>query len=198
MGKINNLAERNSWQVSSFSCYSATVQAYVPEGRVPLLQRQMHQPRPSLQLLQRLWGLRLGWNQLQQERCVALCCSTALPHLTASSSFSLLSLWSCDPVRADNVQSDCRSNRTVCIDGDEAHCVINGTDSFCSCKPGFQSNGPNRCDGMVAAHLPATFTSQCEKLLRKLSNIWKHVHYLRHSPAALLKYCNARWQLTRN
>lgn len=35
----------------------------------------------------------------------------------------------------------------MCGDGDEAHCVVNGTDSFCSCRSGFQSNGRNRCEG---------------------------------------------------
>ena len=50
---------------------------------------------------------------------------------------------------SDTVLNDCHSNRTVCGDGDEAHCVVNGTDSFCSCKPGFQSNGKNRCEGAV-------------------------------------------------
>ncbi|XP_077948257.1 low-density lipoprotein receptor-related protein 1 isoform X1 [Gasterosteus aculeatus] len=48
--------------------------------------------------------------------------------------------------KKDTVLNDCRSNRTVCGDGDEAHCVVNGTDSFCSCKPGFQSNGRNSCE----------------------------------------------------
>ncbi|XP_078803799.1 low-density lipoprotein receptor-related protein 1 isoform X7 [Oryzias latipes] len=48
--------------------------------------------------------------------------------------------------KKDTVLNDCSSNRTLCGDGDEAHCVMNGTDSFCSCKPGFQSNGKNRCE----------------------------------------------------
>uniref|UniRef100_A0A8D0AW64 LDL receptor related protein 1 n=1 Tax=Sander lucioperca TaxID=283035 RepID=A0A8D0AW64_SANLU len=48
--------------------------------------------------------------------------------------------------KKDTVLNDCHSNRTVCGDGDEAHCVVNGTDSFCSCKPGFQSNGRNKCE----------------------------------------------------
>ncbi|XP_023272544.1 prolow-density lipoprotein receptor-related protein 1-like, partial [Seriola lalandi dorsalis] len=48
--------------------------------------------------------------------------------------------------KKDTVLNDCRSNRTVCGDGDEAHCVVNGTDSFCSCKPGFQPKGRNRCE----------------------------------------------------
>lgn len=54
---------------------------------------------------------------------------------------------------ADTVLNECRSNRTVCGDGDEAHCVVNGTNSFCSCKPGFQSSGRNRCEG-TALSLP--------------------------------------------
>lgn len=59
---------------------------------------------------------------------------------------------------ADNMLSNCRSNRSVCLEGDEAHCVVNGSDSFCSCKPGFQSNGPNRCEG-AAFSAPATFSA---------------------------------------
>lgn len=56
---------------------------------------------------------------------------------------------------ADTVLNDCRSNRTVCGDGDEAHCVVNGTDSFCSCKPGFQAKGRNRCEGRIlSARVP--------------------------------------------
>lgn len=47
----------------------------------------------------------------------------------------------------DTKLNDCRSNRTQCGDGDEAHCVINGTDSFCSCKPGFQKTGHHTCGG---------------------------------------------------
>lgn len=58
------------------------------------------------------------------------------------------------PAPADTVLNDCRSNRTVCGDGDEAHCVVNGTDSFCSCRTGFESNGRNRCEGAVFPALP--------------------------------------------
>lgn len=53
------------------------------------------------------------------------------------------------PAPADTALNDCRSNRTVCGDGDEAHCMVNGTDSFCSCRSGFQSNGRNRCEGAL-------------------------------------------------
>ena len=48
---------------------------------------------------------------------------------------------------ADTVVNDCKSNTTRCGDGDEAHCVTNGTDSFCSCKPGFHTVAPNICNG---------------------------------------------------
>ncbi|KAG7253190.1 hypothetical protein CRUP_024801, partial [Coryphaenoides rupestris] len=45
----------------------------------------------------------------------------------------------------DTKLNGCRSNRTQCGDGDEAHCVTNATDSFCSCKPGFQKTGHRTC-----------------------------------------------------
>ncbi|KAK6321281.1 hypothetical protein J4Q44_G00082570 [Coregonus suidteri] len=48
--------------------------------------------------------------------------------------------------KKDSALNDCRSNRTVCGDGDEAHCVVNGTEAFCSCKLGFQTTGNNRCE----------------------------------------------------
>lgn len=51
---------------------------------------------------------------------------------------------------SDTKLNDCRSNRTQCGDGDEAHCVTNGTDSFCSCKPGFQKTGHHTCGGTCA------------------------------------------------
>uniref|UniRef100_A0A3Q2CY79 Low density lipoprotein receptor-related protein 1Ab n=1 Tax=Cyprinodon variegatus TaxID=28743 RepID=A0A3Q2CY79_CYPVA len=47
--------------------------------------------------------------------------------------------------KTDKRLDDCRSNSTQCGDGDEAHCVTNGTDSFCSCKPGFQKKGHRTC-----------------------------------------------------
>uniref|UniRef100_A0A3Q2NMI4 LDL receptor related protein 1 n=1 Tax=Fundulus heteroclitus TaxID=8078 RepID=A0A3Q2NMI4_FUNHE len=47
--------------------------------------------------------------------------------------------------KTDKMLNDCRSNSTQCGDGDEAHCVTNGTDSFCSCKPGFQKTGHRTC-----------------------------------------------------
>lgn len=51
---------------------------------------------------------------------------------------------------SDTKLNDCRSNRTQCGDGDEAHCLTNGTDSFCSCKPGFQKTGHRTCGGTHA------------------------------------------------
>ncbi|KAG9328294.1 hypothetical protein JZ751_015364, partial [Albula glossodonta] len=48
--------------------------------------------------------------------------------------------------KEDSKQS-CHSNSTMCGDGDETHCVTNGTDSFCSCKPGFQKTGGRSCGG---------------------------------------------------
>ncbi|XP_028824867.1 low-density lipoprotein receptor-related protein 1-like isoform X2 [Denticeps clupeoides] len=46
----------------------------------------------------------------------------------------------------DTAANSCRSNKTVCGDGDEAHCVTNRTDSFCSCKPGFHAIGSGICN----------------------------------------------------
>lgn len=54
---------------------------------------------------------------------------------------------------SDTKLNDCRSNRTQCGDGDEAHCVTNGTDSFCSCKPGFHKIGHHTCGG-THTHAP--------------------------------------------
>ncbi len=49
--------------------------------------------------------------------------------------------------------NDCKSNKSLCGDGDEAHCISNGTDTFCSCKQGFQSVGHNTCEGTWSAIL---------------------------------------------
>lgn len=42
----------------------------------------------------------------------------------------------------------------MCGDGDEAHCVVNASDSFCSCRTGFQSSGRNTCKGALVPALP--------------------------------------------
>ncbi|XP_053083242.1 low-density lipoprotein receptor-related protein 1 isoform X3 [Pangasianodon hypophthalmus] len=47
--------------------------------------------------------------------------------------------------KKDSSLNECHQNRSVCGDGDEAHCVVNGTDSFCSCKPGFQKTTQQIC-----------------------------------------------------
>ncbi|KAL0151237.1 hypothetical protein M9458_053428, partial [Cirrhinus mrigala] len=45
--------------------------------------------------------------------------------------------------KKDSGLNECRNNRSMC--GDEGHCMVNGTDSFCSCKPGFQKTHPQTC-----------------------------------------------------
>lgn len=62
--------------------------------------------------------------------------------------------------RSDTKLTDCRSNRTHCGDGDEAHCVANGTDSFCSCKAGFQKTGHRTCGGTGAPEGPRGLASR--------------------------------------
>nr|XP_061813958.1 low-density lipoprotein receptor-related protein 1-like [Nerophis lumbriciformis] len=85
---------------------------------------------------------------------------------------------------ADTVLNDCRSNRTVCGDGDEAHCVINGTSSFCSCKPGFQSYGRNRCEDKnecrefgVCSHIcnntKGSYKCSCHKYFTRINDTCK-------------------------
>ncbi|XP_049327868.1 low-density lipoprotein receptor-related protein 1 isoform X3 [Astyanax mexicanus] len=47
--------------------------------------------------------------------------------------------------KKDSALNECNQDRSVCGDGDEAHCVVNGTDSFCSCKPGFYRTTQQIC-----------------------------------------------------
>lgn len=68
--------------------------------------------------------------------------------------------------RSDAKLTDCRSNRTHCGDGDEAHCVTNGTDSFCSCKAGFQKIGHRACGGTRAPLKTAPSRTACVDLRR--------------------------------
>uniref|UniRef100_A0A3Q1CIR2 EGF-like domain-containing protein n=1 Tax=Amphiprion ocellaris TaxID=80972 RepID=A0A3Q1CIR2_AMPOC len=86
--------------------------------------------------------------------------------------------------KKDTVLNDCRSNRTVCGDGDEAHCVVNGTDSFCSCKPGFQSYGRNRCEDKnecqqfaVCSHIcnntKGSYKCSCHKYFTRINDTCK-------------------------
>uniref|UniRef100_A0AAQ5YCC6 EGF-like domain-containing protein n=1 Tax=Amphiprion ocellaris TaxID=80972 RepID=A0AAQ5YCC6_AMPOC len=76
------------------------------------------------------------------------------------------------------------TNRTVCGDGDEAHCVVNGTDSFCSCKPGFQSYGRNRCEDKnecqqfaVCSHIcnntKGSYKCSCHKYFTRINDTCK-------------------------
>uniref|UniRef100_A0A3Q3XIF9 EGF-like domain-containing protein n=1 Tax=Mola mola TaxID=94237 RepID=A0A3Q3XIF9_MOLML len=75
-------------------------------------------------------------------------------------------------------------NRTVCGDGDEAHCVVNGTDSFCSCKPGFQSSGRNKCEDKnecqqfgtcshICNNTKGSFKCSCHKYFTRISETCK-------------------------
>uniref|UniRef100_A0A673BX90 Low density lipoprotein receptor-related protein 1Aa n=1 Tax=Sphaeramia orbicularis TaxID=375764 RepID=A0A673BX90_9TELE len=86
--------------------------------------------------------------------------------------------------KRDTVLNECHSNRTVCGDGDEAHCVVNGTDSFCSCKPGFQANGRNRCEDKnecrqfgVCSHIcnntKGSFKCTCHKYFTRINDTCK-------------------------
>ncbi|XP_048838951.1 low-density lipoprotein receptor-related protein 1 isoform X2 [Brienomyrus brachyistius] len=47
--------------------------------------------------------------------------------------------------KKDSTLNGCLRGTTRCGNGDEAHCVKNGTDTFCSCKPGFQKTEHNTC-----------------------------------------------------
>uniref|UniRef100_A0A3B4H0A1 Low-density lipoprotein receptor-related protein 1-like n=1 Tax=Pundamilia nyererei TaxID=303518 RepID=A0A3B4H0A1_9CICH len=86
--------------------------------------------------------------------------------------------------KKDTVLNDCHSNRTVCGDGDEAHCVVNGTDSFCSCKPGFTSSGRNRCQDKneckefgVCSHIcnntKGSYKCSCHKYFSRINDTCK-------------------------
>uniref|UniRef100_A0A8C4Z0G3 EGF-like domain-containing protein n=1 Tax=Gadus morhua TaxID=8049 RepID=A0A8C4Z0G3_GADMO len=84
----------------------------------------------------------------------------------------------------DTALNDCHSNRTVCGDGDEAHCVVNATDSYCSCKPGFQSSGRNRCQDKnecaqfgVCSHIcnntKGSYKCSCQKHFSRINETCK-------------------------
>ncbi|CAL8335883.1 unnamed protein product [Lota lota] len=86
--------------------------------------------------------------------------------------------------KKDAVLNDCGSDRTVCGDGDEAHCVVNATDSFCSCKPGFQSSERNRCQdknecaqfGMcshVCNNTKGSYKCSCHKYFTRINETCK-------------------------
>ncbi|CAL8382563.1 unnamed protein product [Boreogadus saida] len=86
--------------------------------------------------------------------------------------------------KLDTALNDCHSNRTVCGDGDEAHCVVNATDSYCSCKPGFQSSGRNRCQDKnecaqfgVCSHIcnntKGSYKCSCQKHFSRINETCK-------------------------
>uniref|UniRef100_A0A667YNG9 LDL receptor related protein 1 n=1 Tax=Myripristis murdjan TaxID=586833 RepID=A0A667YNG9_9TELE len=86
--------------------------------------------------------------------------------------------------KTDTKLNDCRSNRTQCGDGDEAHCITNGTDSFCSCKPGFQKTGHRTCGDKnecqqfgVCSHVcnntKGSYKCSCHKYFTKINDTCK-------------------------
>ncbi|KAI1891106.1 hypothetical protein AGOR_G00160530 [Albula goreensis] len=86
--------------------------------------------------------------------------------------------------KRDTALNDCRSNRTLCGDGDEAHCVTNGTSSFCSCKAGFQKTGHNMCEDKnecqqfgVCSHIcnntKGSYKCSCHKYFTKINGTCK-------------------------
>uniref|UniRef100_A0AAX7SPU8 EGF-like domain-containing protein n=1 Tax=Astatotilapia calliptera TaxID=8154 RepID=A0AAX7SPU8_ASTCA len=86
--------------------------------------------------------------------------------------------------KTDTKLNDCRSNTTQCGDGDEAHCVTNGTDSFCSCKPGFQKIGHHTCGDKneclqfgVCSHIcnntKGSYKCSCHKYFTRINDTCK-------------------------
>ena len=123
----------------------------------------------------------------------------------------LLCLW-CVSDPADTKLNNCRSNRTLCGDGDEAHCVSNQTDSFCSCKPGFQKTAHNTCEGTL--HTPecplqgqAYYTHQDVLYRVKLITLSTHMlqtvstgisHFQSHIPKYHHKVTSPHFMYTRS
>uniref|UniRef100_A0A673BTW4 Low density lipoprotein receptor-related protein 1Aa n=1 Tax=Sphaeramia orbicularis TaxID=375764 RepID=A0A673BTW4_9TELE len=93
----------------------------------------------------------------------------------------------CEDYGSDEINCNKRGMLTspyMCGDGDEAHCVVNGTDSFCSCKPGFQANGRNRCEDKnecrqfgVCSHIcnntKGSFKCTCHKYFTRINDTCK-------------------------
>uniref|UniRef100_A0A1A8PVW5 Low density lipoprotein receptor-related protein 1 n=4 Tax=Nothobranchius TaxID=28779 RepID=A0A1A8PVW5_9TELE len=80
--------------------------------------------------------------------------------------------------------NQCSSNVTMCGDEDKAHCVINGTVSFCSCKPGFMSKGQKTCEDKneckqfgVCSHIcnntKGSYKCSCQKYFSRINNTCK-------------------------
>uniref|UniRef100_A0A672KNX0 LDL receptor related protein 1 n=1 Tax=Sinocyclocheilus grahami TaxID=75366 RepID=A0A672KNX0_SINGR len=75
-------------------------------------------------------------------------------------------------------------NKSLCGDGDEAHCISNGTDTFCSCKQGFQNVGHNTCEdkneckqfGMcshICNNTKGSYKCSCHKYFTRINNTCK-------------------------
>ncbi|KTG00479.1 hypothetical protein cypCar_00035218, partial [Cyprinus carpio] len=86
--------------------------------------------------------------------------------------------------KTDTMLNDCKSNKSLCGDGDEAHCISNGTDTFCSCKQGFQSVGHNTCEdkneckqfGMcshICNNTKGSYKCSCHKYFTRINNTCK-------------------------
>ncbi|XP_037535815.1 low-density lipoprotein receptor-related protein 1 [Nematolebias whitei] len=86
--------------------------------------------------------------------------------------------------KKDSGPNECSRNVTMCGDGDEAHCVVNGTVSFCSCKPGFQSNGRNKCEDKneckefgtcshICNNTKGSYKCSCHKYFSRINNTCK-------------------------
>ncbi|XP_066526626.1 low-density lipoprotein receptor-related protein 1-like isoform X2 [Hoplias malabaricus] len=86
--------------------------------------------------------------------------------------------------KKDSILNECHQNRSICGDGDEAHCVVNGTDSFCSCKPGFQRTAQQICNDVnecaqfgVCSHIcnntKGSYKCSCHRNFNRLHNSCK-------------------------
>ncbi|KPP78525.1 low-density lipoprotein receptor-related protein 1-like [Scleropages formosus] len=84
--------------------------------------------------------------------------------------------------KKDTVHNNCRNNATMCVE--EAHCVTNGSDSFCTCKPGSQKAGDNSCEDKneckrfgVCSHIcnntKGSYKCTCHKYFTKINDTCK-------------------------
>uniref|UniRef100_A0A673JVW3 Low-density lipoprotein receptor-related protein 1-like n=1 Tax=Sinocyclocheilus rhinocerous TaxID=307959 RepID=A0A673JVW3_9TELE len=86
--------------------------------------------------------------------------------------------------KTDTMLNDCKSNKSLCGDGDEAHCISNGTDTFCSCKQGFQSVEHNTCEDKneckqfgtcshICNNTKGSYKCSCNKYFTRINNTCK-------------------------
>ncbi|XP_035377067.1 low-density lipoprotein receptor-related protein 1 isoform X2 [Electrophorus electricus] len=87
--------------------------------------------------------------------------------------------------KADVVLNDCKSNKSLCGETEEVHCVTNGTDSYCSCKPGFQSafgvkncQDKNECRqfgvcSQICNNTKGSYKCSCHKHFTKINDTCK-------------------------